>query len=460
MAADTALEERLAAIVGSEHVLRDADLRAGYEADWTGRWSAPTRAVIRPGSTTEVAAVLRLCAEEGIAVVPQGGNTGLVGGGVPRRGLAPAAQIVLSTRRFTHLGPVDSRAMQVTVGAGVTVADWRSHARAAGLDAGLDFAARDSATVGGAIGTNAGGSRVLRFGTMRSQVVGIEAALSTGEIVGRLGGLPKETAGLHWPSVLAGSEGTLGVVTAARLRLVPRYLHTCTAMVALPSLGAAVELLARLRSGISSLDAVELLMPEALELVASHLRTPPPVDPSGAVVLVDCADHRDPSDDLLGVLADNSDVTDTAWASEGTRRQQLIGFRDRLTEAIAAEATRAGTPTFKLDVAVPVGRLPELLDTAGEVADDGCCRLLAFGHLAEGNVHLNFLGASDTERITDRVLGQVAEMGGTISAEHGIGVAKAAHLHLIRGSGDLAAQRRVKSALDPAGIMNPGVLGS
>jgi len=454
------LEHRLTVIVGGGHVLRDPDLRAGYETDWTGRWSAPTRLVVRPGDTSEVAAVLDVCADEGIAVVPQGGNTGLVGGGVPRRDIESSRQLILSTRRFDRLGPVDRRAMQVTAGAGVTIADWREHARASGLDAGVDFAARGSATVGGAVNTNAGGSRVLRFGTMRSQVVGIEAVLSTGEVVGSLSGLPKETAGLHWPSVITGSEGTLGVVTAIRLRLVPRFAHTCTAMVALPSLDAAVELLSRLRSRVSALDAVELLMPEALELVADHLRTTPPVDSSGAVVLIDCADHRDPSDDLLDVLSDSPDVADTAWASEEPRRHHLIEFRDRLSEAIAAEATRSATPTFKLDVAVPVGHLTELVDLAGAVANDDGCRLLAFGHLAEGNVHLNFLGAVDTERITDQVLGAVAAMDGTISAEHGIGVAKASRLHLIRRPGELAAQRRLKEALDPAGILNPGVLGS
>ena len=161
--------------------------------------------------------------------------------------------------------------MQVTAGAGVTLSRWREHARAAGLDTPVDFASRDSATVGGAVATNAGGSRVVRFGTMRTQVLGVEAVLADGSIVGSLAGLPKETVGIHWPSLLAGSEGTLGVVTAARLRLVPWYRCTATAMVATASLDDAVAVLAALRAGVPHLDAVELILPEAMEVVAAHI---------------------------------------------------------------------------------------------------------------------------------------------------------------------------------------------
>ena len=161
--------------------------------------------------------------------------------------------------------------MQVTAGAGVTLAQWRAHARAAGLDAPVDFASRDSATVGGAVATNAGGSRVVRFGTMRAQVVGVNAVLADGSCVGSLSGLPKETLGLHWPSLLCGSEGTLGILTALRLRVVPWYQRTATAMVATTGLEEAVAVLATLRAGVTHLDAVELILPEAMELVAAHL---------------------------------------------------------------------------------------------------------------------------------------------------------------------------------------------
>ena len=263
------LIDDLVSALGNEDVLIDDDLRAGYETDWTGRYGASCVAVVRPRSAAAVAEVLRCCAAHGVATVPQGGNTGLVGGSVPRA--SGGACIVLSTAGFTELSDADPVAMQVTAGAGVTIAAWRDAARAAGLDTPLDFAARDSATIGGAIATNAGGSRVVRFGTMRRQVAGIEAVLADGSTVGSLEGLPKETAGIHWPSLLAGSEGTLAVITRARLSLVPWYRETATALVSVASLDGALELLSRLRSSAPSLDAVELIQPAAYDLVGEHL---------------------------------------------------------------------------------------------------------------------------------------------------------------------------------------------
>jgi FAD/FMN-containing dehydrogenase len=441
----------LADVVGAHHVLVDADLRAGYETDWTGRYGGTAAAVVRPGSTDEVAEVLRICDEQRARVIPQGGNTGLVGGGVPR-GEDPA-MIVLSLRRLDKLGDVDAGALQVTAGAGVTLAAWRAHARAAGLDAPVDFAARDSATIGGAIATNAGGSRVVRFGTMRQQVAGIEAVLSNGDVIGSLSGLPKETVGLHLPSLLAGSEGTLAVVATARLRLVPWYRETITALVATSGLEAAVSVLARLRRSVTSLDAVEIVLPEALELVAAHLGATPPVGGGGAYVLVDCADHVDPSVELTDALADAPEVIDAAVTTEGPARDDLLRFRDRITEAINTQ----GVP-YKLDVAVPVDRLAELIDVARDAVFRHGGRLIPFGHLAEGNLHLNVLEPEDTHGLADDVLSAVAAMGGTISAEHGVGVAKSAWLHLVRSPAELAVLAAVKRALDPNGTLNPGVL--
>ncbi len=450
-----ALVAALESVVGAEHVLVDADQRAGYEVDWTGRYRGAAAAVVRPGSTAEVAAVIRACRAHGAVIVPQGGNTGLVGGSVPRpRHDAP--QVLLSTRRLDQLGPVDTEAMQVTAGAGVTLARWRDHARASGLDAPVDFAARDSATVGGALATNAGGSRVVRFGTMRAQVIGVEAVTANGEIVGSLAGLPKETLGLHLPSLLAGSEGTLAVITAARLRLVPWYRRTVTAMIATAGLDEAVALLGRLRHSVPSLDAVELILPEALDLVAEHLGATAPVAvaPRGAVVVVDVADHLDPTEQLTAALGDAPEVLDAAVTGEGPARDHLLAFRDRITEAINAR----GVP-FKLDVAVPVDRLVDLLEVArAAVAEQDGARLIPFGHLAEGNVHLNVLGADDPERLASTVLPAVAVMGGTISAEHGVGVAKGRWLHLVRSPADLALAAAVRRAIDPEGILNPGVL--
>ena len=446
------LAERLAGIVGPDHVLVDADVTASYATDWTGRFHGEVALVVRPGDAPETAAVLAACASAGAAVVPQGGNTGLVGGSVPR----DRPMVVLSTRRLVDVGPVDGGAMQVTAGAGVTLARWREHARAAGLDTPIDFASRDSATVGGAVATNAGGSRVVRFGTMRAQVLGVVAALADGSVIGSLSGLPKETVGIHWPSLLAGSEGTLGVVTAARLRLVPWFGQTATAMVATASLDDAVSVLAALRTAVPHLDAVELILPEAMDVVATHIGSGPPVGPAGddgAYVLVDCADHADPMDELTAALAGRPEIVDAAVANDGPGRQRLITFRDRITESISA----LGVP-LKLDVAVPVGALPELMiRTRASVRTHGG-RLVPFGHLAEGNVHVNVLDAGDRDAITADVLTAATELGGTISAEHGVGIAKSPWLHLVRTPAELAAAAAVKHALDPAGVLNPGVL--
>jgi FAD/FMN-containing dehydrogenase len=454
------IADDLAAIVGHDHVLVDDDLRAGYERDWTGRYGGGCTAVVRPGSTAELAAVLRYCNSHHVAVIPQAGNTGLVGGGVPGgAGRIGRDVVVLSMRRLDRVSDVEPPAMALTAGAGVTIADWQEAARRVGLDTPIDFAARASATVGGAIATNAGGSRVVRFGTMRHQVLGVEAVLADGTVVGSLAGLPKETVGLHWPSVLTGSEGTLAVITAARLRLVASYAHVSTAMVSLDGVASAVELLAALRSRLDSLDSIEMVFPEAVQLVSEHLARPVPIEVGAGcvVVLVECADHHDPEPALLAVLGAADGVIDTAIATDGRRRDDLLAFRDRITESIGA-ATTDGPPTYKLDVAVPVSSLDAVIEAARGAAQLQGARLIPFGHLAEGNLHLNFLDTTDTDTLADTVLALVAECGGTISAEHGIGVAKTRWMHLVRSADDLAAQRAIRRALDPNAILNPGVL--
>lgn len=436
----------LRAVVGDAQVLTDADVLVTYEHDWLNKYHGAARCVVRPGTVEETAAVVRACADFGAAIVPQGGNTGLVGGSVPRGG-----EVVLSTKRLTRLDPVDLSAMQVTVGTGVTIEALQQHARAAGVDFAVDWGARATATVGGAVSTNAGGSRVVRFGTMRSQVVGVQAVLADGSIVEQMHGLPKETAGPYLPAMFVGSEGTLGVVTAARLKMVPWYRHTAAALVACESVADAVAMLPTLRS-LSSLDAVELLMPEAVQVACDHLGigTPLPVDFAGAFVMVDCAANDDPSQDLARLIGDRRGVM-----AIGPQRDQLYRIRDHITIAIGAK----GTPV-KLDVAVPVQRLAELLDEVhGLVAGIDGGELIVFGHLAEGNVHVNVLGATDrAAEVTEFVLSKAIALGGTISAEHGIGIAKAHWLGRLKGDATVAALRAVKHALDPHGVFNPGVL--
>jgi FAD/FMN-containing dehydrogenase len=275
--------------------------------------------------------------------------------------------------------------------------------------------------------------------------------LADGSVISHLGGLPKDNTGYDLAGLLVGSEGTLGVVTAARLKLVPWYRHTAAALVACESIADAVAMLPVLRR-LPSLDAVELLMPEAVHVACDHLGIGPPlpVEFAGAFVMVDCAAHTDPSLELAGAVGDRRGVM-----ALGSQRDQLYRIRDHVTIAIGAR----GVPV-KLDVAVPVQQLDELVARVRAVVDAlPGAELIVFGHLAEGNLHVNVLGATDrAAEITESVLSTAIELGGTISAEHGIGVAKVQWLERLKGPETLAAMRAVKRGLDPHGILNPGVL--
>lgn len=449
--------EQLRAAVGPEHVLVDHDLTASYESDWTGRFSGRSSCVVRPADTAQVVAVVRACAAAGVSLVSQGGNTGLVGGGVPAGG-----EVVLSLRRLTSLGPVDLASGQLTAGAGVTLADLQRHVRAAGVAFGVDLAARDSATVGGLVATNAGGIRVLRYGSMRSQVVGAEAVLADGSVVSRLGGLQKDGTGYDLVALLAGSEGTLGVLTAVRLRVVPLLRAGCAALLAMESTQAAVDLLPVLRERLPHLAAAELFYQPGVELVRRHGGLPAPFDaadlpPGGpAYLLLECLDRSDPTDDLLEVVAEAKGLLDARVASDAASQRALWAYREQHTEAINAE----GVPV-KLDVSVPVTDLPELVARLPEVilAAAPGARPILFGHVNEGNLHVNVLAAGDLhEQVTEAVLRLVASYGGSISSEHGVGRAKPAWLHLSRSGPEIAAMLAIKRALDPQGMLNPGVL--
>jgi FAD/FMN-containing dehydrogenase len=437
------VESVLCSVVGREHVLTDPDLRASAEVDWTGRWRGTARAVVRPGTAGEVAAVVAACVRAGVPVVPQGGNTGLVGGGVPA-GVEGA--VVLSTRRLSGLAPVGADGTMVA-GAGATIAAVQRHAVAAGWQFGMDWAARDSATVGGAVATNAGGLRVLRWGPARAQLVGAEAALADGALLSRVEGPVKDSTGYDLSALLCGSEGTLGVLTRVRLRLVPPLpAARAVALVGLPGVAAAVELLGAVRRAGADLAAAELIGATALGL----LDLPDPLPDRWPVyVLLEVVGG---ADDLAGTLAPALADGDAVLAAEQRDRARLWRYREEITESIS----RTGVP-IKLDVAVPLHRLAEvwaaLPDTAGT-------RTVLFGHLAEGNVHANLLDVAPTEEeaAVDRVLRLVAGAGGSISAEHGIGRAKAPWLHLTRSPVEITTMRAVKAALDPAGLLNPGVL--
>jgi FAD/FMN-containing dehydrogenase len=440
-------------IVGDAHVLTDPEVTAGYAVDWTGRFRGSTPAVIRPGSTDEVAAVVRSCAASGLAIVPQGGNTGLVAGAIPLRG-----EIVVSLARLTALGEVDRASAQVTVGAGVTLAALQRHVDPHDLAFGVDLAARDSCTIGGMVATNAGGINVIRYGTMRAQVVGIEAVLGDGQIVSHLGGLLKDNTGYDLEGLLTGSEGTLGLVIAARLRLVPKLTQRVTAALGFAGIAEAVEAVALLRHAVTSLDSVELVLANGVELVADALGlTPPAALLAPAALLVEAAATTDPLTELADAVAELDLVGEPVVATEPEPRRRLWAFRESHGEAI----NRLGPP-IKLDVSVPLARAAAFVDELPALLPRDA-RLVVFGHLGDGNLHVNVTGvlADDTEAaeaIEAAVLERVVAAGGSISAEHGIGNAKARYLHLCRSPQELDAFRRIKAALDPHGILNPHAL--
>jgi FAD/FMN-containing dehydrogenase len=443
--------ERLGAAVGDGHVLTDPALLEAYERDVTRRYGARASAVVRPGTVDEVAAVLRICHESRTPVVPQGGNTGLVGGGVPRGG-----ELVLSLNRLSALGEVDVVAGQVTAGAGVTLEGLQRHARASGLAFGVDHGARSGASIGGMVATDAGGAQVLRHGTMRAQVTGLEAVLADGRIVRRLAGLLKDTAGYNLPQLLIGSEGTLGVVTAARLRLVPALPRAVTALVAVPGTEAAVQLMCDLRARAASLQAVEVFYGEGMRLVCEHRDLAPPFPEDHEVyVLAECAAQEDPLEDLAGAIEDAL-VLDVAVADDTARRAALWNYRDLQNEAVGA----AGVP-HKLDVTVPLAALAGFERRVRDVIEQAWpgARTILWGHLGDGNFHVNVLGPEpDDYRCDEAVLRLVAEVGGSISAEHGVGVAKRRWLGLTRSPAEIDTMRALKDTLDPHGILNPGAV--
>lgn len=439
-------------VVGSSHVLTDPDLVAGYTTDWTGRFVGNGTVVVRPGTVDEVVAVVDVCRREGIAIVPQGGNTGMVGGSVPLHG-----EVVVSLRRLDRVEEVDRIANQVVAGAGATVAAVQRAATQAGLRYAVDFGARSSATVGGSVATNAGGLNLVRYGGTREQLLGVEAVLGTGDVVRPMTGLLKDNTGYHLPSLLCGSEGTLGIVTEARFRLVPATPHRVLAVVAFATVDDAVAAVAAWRLGPPDLEAAELVLHEGVALVAATygLATPFPV-PHPVYVLVEAAGAADPTDALADAVAGVEGVLDVAVATDDARRSALWRLREDHTLAI----NELGVP-HKFDVTLPLSQLAGFVAAVPNVVAESVAgaRTWLFGHIGDGNVHVNVTGAAPDEPALDEAVYRlVVEAGGSISAEHGVGTAKARFLGWQRSPAELSAMRAIKSALDPDGIMNPHVL--
>jgi FAD/FMN-containing dehydrogenase len=446
------LQQALAEVVGPKHVLSDPDLTSSYERDYTGRYGGNARLVVRPGDTSEVAGVMAACGRFGAPVVPQGGNTGLVGASVPRDG-----EVVLSLLRLNEIGQVDTAVGQVTVGAGATLAALQAAAREAGEDTTLDFGARDSCTIGGVVACDAGGARALRYGSARSHVAGLEAVLADGSIVSRLAGLSKDNAGYDLPALLVGSEGTLGIITRVRWRLEHLLSTRIAALVPLGSAREAAELMASLRAYAPSLESCDFFLDDGLQLVLEHQRRQTPLRRRAPLyVLAECAARTgsEPTEELAEAL-EHAGIEDALVADDTPGREGLWSLREGHTDAINA----AGIP-HKLDVGVPLHELDRFLDQVPDaVRAAGGERVILFGHLGDGNVHVNVLGADPQDSaVDDAVLELVLGCGGTISAEHGIGVAKAAWLERARGAAEVAAMRSIKRALDPDNLLNPGAV--
>ncbi len=442
----------LATIAGPANVLSDPELVAGYVTDWTRRYTGPASAVVRPGSTAELAAVVRACASNGVPIVPQGGNTSLVGGSVPMAEAdqrSSAAPVIVSTRRLTELQPVDQLSASVIAGAGVTIAQLRDHAARAGYRYGVDLASRQSATVGGTIATNAGGIHTIRYGSTRTQLIGLTAVLAAGQVIDTSLATAPVTAGYDLVSLLAGSEGTLGVITAARLRLWPVEPVAAVLLVGVAGIEPAARS-CRQFGQVAGLLAAEYFDAAALDVVCRVTGLRPPLAAAyPGYLLVELTGEPD----LTGLdLPD-----DVAVGLDRSDQAALWAYRERLTEAIAT----AGRP-HKIDVSVPITKLGDFRSELTELVrttSGGSAALIVFGHLGVGNLHVNILDAAPDDTAVDAAVARLAaSYGGSVAAEHGIGRAKASWLGWSRSGAELAAMRAVKGALDPAGLLNPGVL--
>jgi FAD/FMN-containing dehydrogenase len=438
------LRSKLKHIVGDEHVLT-GESNAGYVVDWTGRFRGWTPAVIRPQNNVQVAAVLAACHEAEIPVVPQGGNTGLVGGGVPLHG-----ELVLSLARLNKLGAVDFVGLQVSAQAGVTLE------RLANAHPDLDFpvhiASRQSATVGGAIATNAGGLRVLRYGPMRAQIRGVEAVLADGRVLSHMSGLTKDNTGYDYASMLAGSEGTLAVITEARLRLVPRTTYSVVVLIGAASLGELHDLAMRAVRETPGLVSAEFFDDFGLEVLRKHASVRMPFREMPEAYLLLEAD--DPA--ALGALTDLTADRPSAVAEDSPAKASLWRYRERQPEA----AGFLGVP-LKLDVSVPSAHWVNFTSTVTDVVRsvDPGAHVILFGHIADGNVHVNVVPTVQADgRHQDAVFKHVAALGGSISAEHGIGALKSRWLSLSRTETEQSIFRGIRAAFDPVGILNPNIL--
>ena len=453
--------------VGAAHVLSDGDLSA-YEIDWRKRYRGHALAVVRPASTSEVAAVVRACAAHGVGVVAQGGNTGLVGGSVPD---GSGAQVLLNLTRMNRVRAIDAPNLTLTADAGCVLQALQAAAADEGLLFPLSLAAEGSCTIGGNLATNAGGTQVLRYGNARELCLGLEVVTAAGEVWDGLSGLRKDNTGYDLRDLFIGSEGTLGVITAATLKLYPQPAARSTALAALPSLDAAVHLLqfAQTRLG-SSLTGFEAMSQYALGLVRSHFpQLAQPLPAAAWTVLLEQSDSegedhaRTRFEALLESALERGLISDAAVAGSIEQSRAMWHLRESIPMAQVLEG-----PNIKHDISLPISSIPRFVagtDAALAKAFPGA-RLVNFGHLGDGNLHYNVQAPSASDAaaflrdcepaVNALVYDAVDALGGSISAEHGIGTLKREELAQRKSPVALKLMRAIKQALDPQDIMNPG----
>jgi FAD/FMN-containing dehydrogenase len=459
----------LLAALGPGAVLTETPDMAGYAVDWRNLYHGRPLAVVRPSTVAQVAAVVRLCAEAGAPIVPQGGNTSMVGGATPSD---TGTAVVLSLERLRQVRAVDPVELTMTVEAGCTLRQAQEAAAAAGLLLPLSISSEGSAQVGGVLATNAGGNNTLRFGNARDLVLGLEVVLADGAVWDGLRHLHKDNTGYCLRQLFVGSEGTLGVITAAVLRLQPGVTSRAAAFCALPSAEAALALLARLRlCAPAALHAFEYMSGLSVALVLRHVEgTQLPVVSADHYVLIDLAASgvAEPLEaaleETLGEALEAAELLDAALSRSEGQRLAFWRLREEHSEA----QKRAGA-SIKNDVSVPVSQVPVLLRAATaacEAAEPGI-RVAPFGHLGDGNIHLNLIQPEGAEpaaflaradALMHVVNGVVKRLGGSFSAEHGVGRLKTGLMEEWRGGVELRLMRGIKAALDPAGVFNPGVM--
>jgi FAD/FMN-containing dehydrogenase len=462
----TLLDDLRAAVGGSQLLVGDDC--APYEVDWRKRYHGRALAVVRPGSTAEVAAVVAACRAHGASLVPQGGNTGLVGGSVPD---PSGQQVLLSTMRLNRIRSIDAANLTMVAEAGCVLQRVQEEAAAHGLLFALSLAAEGSCTIGGNLATNAGGTQVLRYGNARELCLGIEAVAADGRVWDGLTGLRKDNTGYDLRDLIVGSEGTLAIITAATLRLHPRPRATMTAMATLPTLAAAVQLLGRAHEMLGpGLTGFEIMNDASLGLVRKHFaQLRQAVAPAPWTALVEHSDaegeaHAATSlEALLGDALARGLIGNAAVAASLEQANAMWHVREAIPLAQVAEGGNV-----KHDIALPISAIEEFVavtDADLQRAFPGI-RIIDFGHLGDGNLHYNVQGPPDADAaafvarheaaITRMVYDAVAARGGSISAEHGIGALKREELGLRKSAVALDMMRAIKAALDPAGVLNPG----